>query len=244
MNGLILTLISTLFISLASLLGIFTLSLKKEKLERFLLFFVSLSAGGMMGGAFLHLLPEALESISAELVFFLLLLSFSFFFILEKLLHWRHCHMGFCEVHTFGYLNLLGDSLHNFIDGFIIAGAFKINANLGLATSLAVFLHEVPQEIGDFGVLLYAGFKRKKALLANLLVALTAVLGGILGWFLIDIFKNLAFLLMPVAAGGFLYISSSDLIPEIRKEKNLKKSFLSFALFLLGLLLMYLLKII
>ncbi len=244
MNGLILTLASTLIISLASLLGVFTLAVKKHKLEQFLLYFVALSAGAMMGGAFLHLLPEALESLSSETVFALVLASFSAFFILEKILHWRHCHMGFCEFHTFGYLNLLGDALHNFIDGLIIATGFKVSLELGLVTSLAVFLHEVPQEIGDFGVLLYAGWSRKKALLANLMVALTAVLGGVVGWLIFAKVSLLTFLLMPVAAGGFLYISGSDLLPELRQEKDLSKSFLSFCLFLAGLGIMYLLKLV
>jgi len=237
-------LISNFIISLISLIGIFTLMIKEKLLQKILLFLVSLSAGALMGGAFIHLLPEAQEKYRDVNMFLIVLLSFIFFFFVEKLLHWRHCHKGECEIHTFGYMNLFGDAVHNFIDGLVIAATFLTDIKLGIATSLAVFLHEIPQEIGDFGVLLYSGFGRKKAIISNFLVALTAVLGGLIGYFLSFSIDRFTTYLLPFTAGGFIYIAASDLMPEIRKETNLKKSLVSFAVFIVGILLMFLVKFI
>jgi len=218
--------------------------IKEKLLQKILLFLVSLSAGALMGGAFIHLLPEAQEKYRDVNMFLIVLLSFIFFFFVEKLLHWRHCHKGECEIHTFGYMNLFGDAVHNFIDGLVIAATFLTDIKLGIATSLAVFLHEIPQEIGDFGVLLYSGFGRKKAIISNFLVALTAVLGGLIGYFLSFSIDRFTTYLLPFTAGGFIYIAASDLMPEIRKETNLKKSLVSFAIFIVGILLMFLVKFI
>lgn len=242
MGTLFLIILTNFLISLGSFVGVFTLAVKEEKLSRVLLFLVSLSAGGLMGGAFIHLLPEAAEKIEGGILYNIVLFSFCFFFLVEKILAWRHCHKKECDIHTFGQMNLLGDSVHNFIDGLIIAAAFLTDKNLGAATGLAVALHEVPQEIGDFGVLLYSGFGRQKALIANFLVALTAVFGGITGYFLSFYLENFISYLLPFAAGGFIYIAASDLMPELRKEASLKKSIFSFGIFLLGILLMFFLK--
>ncbi|MFH1186594.1 MAG: ZIP family metal transporter [Candidatus Levyibacteriota bacterium] len=244
MEKLIFIFIATFLISLASLIGVFTLSIKEKVLSKFLLFLVSLSAGALMGGAFLHLLPEASEKLNNGDMYTIVLLSFVLFFLIEKLLHWRHCHKKNCKVHTFGYMNLFGDAVHNFIDGLIIAATFLIDVNLGIVTSFAIALHEIPQEIGDFGVLLYSGFSRKKALISNFLVGLTAVFGGILGYFLSLQIENMTSYLLPFAAGGFIYIAASDLMPEMRKEASLKKSMISFGVFLIGILIMFLVKFI
>src|SRR4030042_3621903 len=163
---------------------------------------------------------------------------------MEKLLFWRHCHKGDCHHHTFGYMNLVGDSIHNFIDGLVIASTFLVDFNLGIATTMAIALHEIPQEIGDFGVLIHAGFHYKKALIINYIVALTVVLGGIVGYFISFSLHNVIPYLLPFAAGGFIYIAASDLMPEIRKEINLKKSMISFLIFILGIVLMFLVKLI
>ena len=235
-------LLATTIVSLGSLVGILTLPIKEKKLSQILLFLISLSAGAMMGGAFIHLLPEAAENFGSEDLFIAILVSFSLFFLIEKILHWRHCHKGICKVHTFGYMNLLGDSIHNFIDGLVIAAAFVTDMKLGLVTTLAVTLHEIPQEIGDFGVLLYSRFSKQKALLANFLTAIIAVAGGIAGYFLSTQINGLISYLLPFAAGGFLYISASDLMPEIRKEVSLTKSLTAFSIFLAGIVMMYLLK--
>jgi zinc and cadmium transporter len=239
MNTFIYILISTFLISAGALAGILTLALQAEKLNKILLMLVSLSAGALMGGAFIHLLPEASQELDSSALYGMVLFSFIAFFFVEKLFHWRHCHKGQCQVHTFGYMNLCGDAVHNFIDGLILAAAFITDIHLGIVTTLAIALHEIPQEIGDFGVLLYAGFEKRKAMIANFSVALTVVLGGIVGFFLSSLDSFVAYLL-PFAAGGFIYIAASDLMPEIRKEQGLKKSLASFGVFLIGVLIMYL----
>src|SRR4030042_3986025 len=237
-------LIATFLISSGALIGIFSLAARKDLLEKILLFLVGLSAGTLMGGAFLHLIPEAAEKLELSTVFSIVLFAFIIFYLIEKIFHWRHCHKGHCVVHPFGYVNLIGDSVHNFIDGLIIAATFLVDVRLGITTTLAIAFHEIPQEIGDFGVLVYSGFEKIRALTLNFLVALTVVAGGIVGYFLSFNIENLVIYLLPFAAGGFLYISTSDLIPEIRKETNVKKSLISFSFFLIGIVIMYLAKLI
>jgi len=234
--------LATLSISLCVWIAILFFYLKKENFERITILLVSLSAGALMGGAFLHLLPEASKKIESHKLNLIVLIAFIFFFFMEKLLNWRHCHKGNCPIHTFGYMNLFGDSVHNFIDGLVIASTFIIDIKLGIATTFAIALHEIPQEIGDFGVLIHAGFKKKKALIINYLVALTVVLGGIIGYFMSFILHDIIPYLLPFAAGGFIYIAASDLMPEIRKETNLKKSLYSFLFFMLGIILMLIIK--
>jgi len=229
---------STILVSLGGILGVVSFWVKRDVLDKALLFLVSLSAGAFIGGAFMHLLPEAAEQLESETLFFITLVSFVLFFLIEKVLHWRHCHKGHCDVHSFGEMNLFGDAFHNFLDGLIIAAAYSTSTTVGIATTLAVALHEIPQEIGDFGVLLFAGWSRKKALISNYIVAATAIVGGIMGYFF-TAFPHISPILMAFAAGGFIYVASSDLMPEIRKETNVRKSLLSFGVFILGILLMY-----
>ncbi len=244
MTTLIIITLACLVITLCVWLAVLFLYFKKETLEKITIFLVSLSAGALMGGAFLHLLPEATEVLEINKLYLIVLIAFIFFFFMEKLLFWRHCHKENCEVHTFGYMNLFGDALHNFIDGLVIAGAFIIDFNLGIVTTMAIALHEIPQEIGDFGVLIHAGFKKKKALIINYIVALTVVLGGIVCYFISLSLENIIPYLLPFAAGGFIYIAASDLMPEIRKETNFKKSILSFFVFIAGIVLMFAVKFI
>lgn len=239
MQTLLYIIIATSVVSLASFSGVLALVMKEKKLEKILLFIVALSAGALMGDAFLHLLPEASEEIEGEGVYLSVLASFIIFFLVEKVLHWRHCHKLHCDVHTFGHMNLFGDFIHNFIDGFVIAATFLIDFKLGFATTVAVALHEIPQEIGDMGVLLYSGFSKKKALFFNFLTALSAVLAGIIGYFASSILEGKMAYLLPFAAGGFIYIAASDLIPEIRKELDLKRSVLAFLMFMLGIMIMF-----
>ncbi|MDD5177822.1 MAG: ZIP family metal transporter [Candidatus Nanoarchaeia archaeon] len=236
MNSLILILLSTFIVSLISLIGVITLGLKHNVLEKILLILVALSAGALMGGAFLHLIPEAIAT-GTKNVFLFVLIGFVLFFLIEKILHWRHCHKENCNIHTFAHMSWVGDSIHNFIDGLIIAGSFMVNTPLGITTTIAVIFHEIPQEIGDFGVLIYAGVKKSKALLLNFVSALAAVLGGLIGYFLPS---NLSLFLIPFAAGGFIYISASDLVPELRKELSFRKSLLVFGFFILGIVFIYL----
>ena len=237
------TLLSTLIISLASFAGAMTLSVKRDILQKWLLSLVAVSAGTMLGAAMFHLLPEAANEMSAELLFGLVTIAFVLFFLIEKVLHWRHCHEDDCTEHSFGLMNLIGDSLHNVIDGLVIGAAFATSTSLGVVAAIAVIFHEVPQEIGDFGVLLHAGWSVKKALLANFLVATTSMLGGIIGFLLAEQSGTFALYLTPIAAGGFLYIAASDLIPEIRKEKSGHGSIRSSIFFILGLLFMFALSL-
>lgn len=234
--------LSSFAISLIAIIGIFALFIKDELLNKVLFGLVGLSAGAMMGGAFLHLIPEAIEEIEGVAPFLYVILGFVIFFTVEKILHWRHCHKGKCPIHTFGYLNIVGDGIHNFIDGLILAASFSVDIKLGIITTFAIALHEIPQEMGDFGVLVYAGFKKFKALVLNYISASTVILGAVIGYFLGET-PEFIHLLIPFAAGGFIYIASVDLLPELKKEGRLSKFIPSFIIFLLGVGLMFLLKI-
>lgn len=235
--------LANILVSLISLSGFFLLAfLKEEKLNNILLFLVSLSAGALLGDVFIHILPEAVNKGNNDNLFLIVLFSMALFFIIEKVFHWRHCHEGRCEVHSFGYMNLLGDFIHNFIDGVLIASTFVVDIKLGVITTFAILLHELPQEMGDFAVLLYSGIKKDKVLLLNYLVSLSSVAGGIFGFYLTGLGGNIISILLPIAAGNFLYISTTDLIPEIKNEKNLKRSRIAFVWFLVGVLMMYALK--
>lgn len=235
-------LLSTFIVSLFSLVGVFTFFLKERMLDKVLLILVSLSAGALIGDAFIHLIPEASEKFQGHNVFIFVLAGFVLFFLVERILHWRHCHEGKCDIHTFAYMNFLGDVIHNFIDGLIIAASFVADFRLGVVTSFAIALHEIPQEFGDFAVLVYGGFKKSKALFWNFLCAISAIAGGLLGYFISSYVEGYVAFLLPIAAGGFVYISASDLIPEIRKETRVKASLLSFGIFVLGILITYLTK--
>jgi zinc and cadmium transporter len=235
--------IVTFLITLIAFIGIFTLALKDKVLNKILLILVSLSAGALMGGAFLHLIPEAVEANEGTDIFIFVLIGFILFFIMEKVLHWRHCHKGKCDVHTFHYMNLIGDSIHNFIDGLIIAASFVVSTSLGITTTIAIAAHEIPQEIGDFGVLIYGGFNKKKAILLNFTVALMIVIGGVIGYFISKTVEHAVAFLLPFAAGGFIYIAATDLVPEIKKELDIKKSMATLVVFICGILIMWITKI-
>jgi len=228
---------------LISFVGAVTLTLKDKTLNKILFALVAFSAGTMIGGSFLHLLPESFEFISVDLAMLIFIVGFSLFFLIERLLHWHHCHSGDeCEVHTYSYMVLFGDGIHNFIDGLVIAAAFVTDINLGFITSFVILGHEIPQEIGDFAVLLHGKMKKKKALLYNFLSQLAAVLGGLVGFFFFT--NELQMFLLPLAAGGFMYIAASDLIPELHKEPKLKKAMLAFIFFIIGVLIMLALKVV
>lgn len=208
-------------VSLLSLVGILTIVVSHKYLKGFLLFMVSFSAGGLLGDVFLHLLPEMGSGGALSLISSLyILIGIVAFFILEKVMHWRHCHLSATPQHThpLATMNLVGDALHNFIDGALIAGSYMISIPVGIATTLAVILHEIPQEMGDFGVLLHAGMTKSRALFFNFLSALTSAIGAFLVlWFGFKS-ETVAGTLLPITIGGFLYIANSDLIPELHKE--------------------------
>ncbi|MEN3043906.1 MAG: ZIP family metal transporter [Candidatus Hydrothermales bacterium] len=235
--------ISTFFVSLISLVGVIILILNKEILDRLIFFLISLATGALLGGSLLHLLPHSLEKIEPLAASWLLIFGFIFFFVLEKFFRWRHCHELECEIHPVTYLSLIGDSLHNLIDGVIIATSFLVDLRFGVVTTLIVLAHEVPQELSDYAILIFGGMSKKNALLLNFLTSLTAIIGGVSGYFF---FKESEFIyyLLPFVAGNFLYISASDLVPELHNERDLKKSINSFLLFTLGVLIIFALKLI
>jgi len=240
---------TTFLISLVAFVGALTLFLKEKFLKQILLVLVAFSAGALIGGAFLHLMPEAIIKVgvneaSVLKVFLHLLLGFCIFFVLEQLIRWHHHHViTHPKIMPFSYLILISDGIHNFIDGLIIAASFMINFHIGIVTTLAVALHEIPQEIGDFGVLVYGGFERVRALILNYISAITVIFGGITGYLLYAwIGKSIVFLL-PFAAGNFIYIASTDLIPEIRYKESLRKSLVRFCAFLAGMGLMLAVKL-
>ena len=237
------SIISVFIVSLISFSGALTLAIKKEKLKDFLIYFVSFSAGALLGDVFIHLLPEVVEeySHSISLIFIYVLVGILTSFILEKIICWRHCHLPITKnhIHNFAWMNLWGDFFHNMIDGLTIAASFLLSIPTGIATTLAVIFHEIPQEIGDFGVLLHGGFKIKKALFLNFLTALSAVIGAVISLLLNNRIEHLTLFLAPFAAGNFIYIASSDLIPELHKEISIKKGIIQIIIFILGLLVMY-----
>ncbi|MFH0731656.1 MAG: ZIP family metal transporter [Candidatus Omnitrophota bacterium] len=233
---------ATIIVSAISLIGIFTFGMKKNSMEKILVLLIGFAAGGLIGGAFLHLLPEAIEECGSSTAFLYTIIGFCLFFMLERYFHWRHCHEGVCEIHAFTYLSLIGDGFHNFMDGLVIAASFMTDFKLGIATTLAVVFHEIPQEMGDFGILVYGGFSKQKALLANFICALTAVLGAVIGYLLSSVIEGVTFYLLAITAGGFIYIAASDLIPELHKQKDAKRANIAFVTFVLGIVFMALLK--
>ncbi len=247
------TLISVLLVSLVSMAGIVTLFWKKKNQDEFLLLLVSLSAGTLFGGAFLHLLPEAVEKSGFTLqISILLLAGVLVFFLLEKFIHWHHCHTPSEQVSKhlahhpthLAPLNLLGDGLHNFIDGLVIAGSYFVSVPVGIATTIAVIVHEIPQEFADFGVLLYSGLSKSRALFYNFLSAAVAIIGAVVGLFIGVRSETFIHFILPFAAGGFVYIAGSNLIPELHKECGLKDSFWHFFVMVLGILIMLGLKVV
>jgi zinc and cadmium transporter len=232
------TFVSVAIVSLISLVGIFFLLLKKDKLNKIQLILVGLAAGGLLGGAFFHLLPEAFEAFKKPLTASILLVSgFLMFYILERFLHWQHDHSSAISenhIKPFGPINLIADAFHNFLDGILIGAAFYYKFEIGIATALSVLMHELPHEFGNFGVLVHAGYTPRRALVFNFLSACSSFLGA----FAVLIFSNIAGILsvavLPFAAGGFIYLAAADLIPELQREKAIIKSIYQFLALLLG----------
>ncbi|UCD73204.1 MAG: ZIP family metal transporter [Candidatus Bathyarchaeota archaeon] len=251
MSAAINSILAVTAISLLSLIGVFALSLTEDALDNFLFVLLSFSAGSILGAALLELLPEAIELVEESFVFVYVAIGYVGFFILERFVYWYHGHIHGHEsksevderlaVKDFVYLNLIGDAIHNFLDGIAIGASFLISVPVGISTTVAVVFHELPQEIGDFGVLVYGGFSRGRALMFNFLSALTAILGVIVSNYLL---KDLTGFLIAFTAGGFVYIAASELIPEIQKEENFGKSVVQLILFILGIALIWSLGIV
>lgn len=242
-EALLYTIVSVLIVSVISFVGVITLLIKVKNLNKILLYLVSFAAGALLGDVFIHLIPELIEENLFNLkTSFLILGGILLFFIIEKIVHWQHCHVpqnGGHE-HPFVVTNLVGDGVHNFIDGLIIGASYIVNIPLGIATTIAVIFHEIPQEIGDFGVLLHGGFSKSKALWFNFLSALTAVAGGLIAVLASGI-TPITDYLIPLAIGGFIYIAGSDLIPELHKNFETKKSIFQILALIAGITVMSLL---
>jgi zinc and cadmium transporter len=239
------TISSVLLVSAMSLVGVVLVSFSERVLGRLLLSFVSFATGAMLGNVFVNLLPEVIGeagNIEKALLYVLggMLLSFA----IEKVIHWHHCHHLGCEHHDHaaGKMILLGDGVHNFLDGSLIAAAFMADIRLGVATTIAVILHEIPQEIGDFSILIHSGFTVARALFLNFLSALSSVAGALVVLLLATPVSGIEAILLPIAAGNFLYIAGSDLIPELHKESRPKQAFWQFVCILLGVGLMLVLS--
>lgn len=243
MNTLGYILISIFILALISLIGFFSIFFRKKHLKNLILFLVSFSTGALFGAAFLHLLPEAIGTGGLTLKIAIYFLSgILSFFIIEKFISWRHCHDETCKEHKHkvGTMNLIGDCVHNTLDGMIIAGAYFVSIPLGITTTIGIFAHAIPQEISHFGILLYSKFSKKKALFFNLFASCFAFIGAIIVFFIGLEISGFSTFLISFAAGGFVYIAGSDLIPELHKETKLNKSFTQFIAIILGILFMVL----
>ncbi len=229
------TLVSVLAISLVSFVGIITLVIDRKRAQPLVFVMVGLAVGAMLGDAFIHLLPETFERTDTPLAASLYCLTgIVLFFVLEKFLLWRHDHAPehTHPIHPVGYMNIVADGLHNFIDGVLVGASYLVSVPIGLGTTIAVCLHEIPQEIGDFGILVHAGFTRTKAMWLNFLTATFAIVGAVLALLLGAAMKEFSLAVLPLAAGGFIYIAGSDLVPELHKERQPKQA--AFQLLAIG----------
>jgi zinc and cadmium transporter len=239
------SLMSVAVVSLLSLVGIFFVMLDRRRLDRMLLILVSFAVGGLAGDAFIHLIPETFRRLGMRLTASLLIiLGVILFFVVERLIRWRHCHHATSEhhVHPMAALNLIGDGVHNLLDGMVIGAGYEVSFTIGLTTTLAVILHEIPQEIGDFGILVHAGLTVRRALFLNFVSAVIAILGAVLALAVGPHVQMFSIVMLPVAAGGFIYIAGADLIPEIQKScDTVAVTLIQFLSILLGVGLMALL---
>jgi len=229
--------LSVLVTSIISLIGILTLSIRENILRKYIFIFVSLSVGALLGDAFIHLIPEAFSSIDKPLLVSILIIGgILSFFIIEKFIHWHHhgedTHNE--TIHPVGKMVLISDGFHNFIDGLIVGASYLVSIEIGIATTIAIILHEIPQEIGDFGVLIHAGYSKKRALWLNFLSAILAVFGVAVTIIIGSIAESLIVWFMPVAAGGFIYIALADIMPTLHSEEKVSHSTLQILAILVG----------
>jgi zinc and cadmium transporter len=237
---------SVVLVSLFSLVGILLLMLQDRILNYVVILLVSFSSGSLFGDAFIHLLPEAVARNGFTVWISIYTLSgIAGSFVVEKFVHWRHVHSPAHaeEIEAFAYMNLLGDAVHNLLDGVVIVSAYALDVRVGVATTIAILFHEIPQEMGDFGVLVHGGLSRKKALFFNFITALTALIGALLTIVLINFAQQITVFLIPFSAGTFIYIAGSDLIPQLHKENEVRDSLLQLVFFTLGISVMFVLNL-
>ena len=237
-------------------MAIFTLSLKEETLNKIIPHLIALATGSLLGGFFIHILPDLAEEKNFEILSYYILGGILFFYLVEKVLHWHHHHHDLKKVEQcdscqknkikpVGYMILFSDGMHNFLDGVAVAGAFSVNFHLGIITTLLIIFHEIPKEIGSFGVLLNAGFSKWKAIWFNFLSGLTAIFGAILALIAISYLEGIQVYLTAIAGGSFIYIALVDLMPELHHKKHENKISLNieFIFILLGIAFMIGVKI-
>jgi zinc and cadmium transporter len=240
------SLTSVIIVSLISLIGVFYLFVKTNTMKKLIFLLVGFAAGALLGDVFIHLLPEISKNGFGISSAFYILSGIIAFFILEKVVRWHHCHntSGNCHEHShLATMNLVGDGFHNLIDGMIIAGSYLAGMQIGIATTIAVILHEIPQEIGDFAILLHSGMKKGRALFLNFMSALAAVIGAAAVLMLQNFTNTLSFII-PFTAGGFLYIAVADLIPELHKKNTIKSAIMQLITIIIGIAIMYALTLI
>ena len=238
---------SAMLISLISLVGIVTIMIGVKRLDRIIPLLISFAVGGLFGDAFIHLLPEAFEKApTPALTSLYVILGILLFFVLERFLHWHHEHRARAvnPVHPVAYIILVSDGVHNLLDGLIIGASYLVSIPIGVATTVAVALHEIPQEQGDFGILVNAGFTPRRALEMNFLSAGLALVGVVLSLSLGPSLGDYTVFMLPFTAGGFIYIAGSDLIPELHAERELPGSLAQFAMLVAAIGMMFLLLLI
>jgi len=231
--------VSVILVSLVSLIGVFSLSIKEEVLKKYINFFISLAIGALLGDAFLHIIPEAFNSNLGESLASLLIIGgILIFFIIEKFIHWHHHGEDKNEdhIHPVGKLVIFTDGFHNMVDGIMIGASFLVSIPVGIATTIAIILHEIPQEIGDFAVLIHSGCTKKRALLFNFLSALASIVGVIIVFIFGSAVENSVIWFIPIAAGGFIYIAVADLIPELHKTTKVRHSIAQLMIIIIGIL--------
>lgn len=227
-------------VSTISLVGVSLLSLGKKKLDRVLSLLVAFAAGTLLGDAFIHLIGESLEgSEYMPSTALYILAGFIFSFVIERFVHWHHCRTGSEHQHQLATMNLIGDGVHNLLDGFAIAAAFSVGTPVGIATTIAICLHEIPQEIGDFGVLLYSGYSKQKAILMNLATACTAIIGVLIGFIAIETFESIEKQVLLFTAGNFIYIAATDIMPELNRHEGVRRGVIHTLALLIGIGVMY-----
>ncbi|MCL2598216.1 MAG: ZIP family metal transporter [Paludibacter sp.] len=234
------TLISTILVSMMSFAGIFLLSAKKQTFNRLLSWLICFAAGTLLGNSFFHLIPETYHAISSlTIASGLIAGGFLFFLLIDQLLHNHAQHAENNEVSAYGYLSLYSGAVHSFTDGVLIAVAFMTSFQAGVALTFAILLHELPKKFGDFGILIKAGFSRYKALIYNFLSGCTAILGAIMTLWIGNAVQNFSIYIIPIAAGGFLYIATVGLLPEIFRSSTRRNFAVCLFFICLGLLIMF-----
>ncbi len=240
MDPIIMSIGAVVFVSLISFIGAVAISYKEHVLKRIVFVLISLAAGALLGDAFIHIIPEAFAEADTLTVSLLILAGILVFFILEKCLNWHHSHgeeefsPEHSRIHPVGNLVLVSDGVHNFVDGLAIGAAFLVSPEIGIATTIAIALHEIPQEIGDFGLLIHAGFSRMKALLFNFISALTALVGLGVSFLIAQTAEELIPLITAFAAGNFIYIALADIVPELQKTKGVARAVTQLAFVMVG----------